>query len=405
MAAPTSRRPPPSSRSANDAESVVRQHRTIVPAHDVGSRSSGGAAFVSYMLLVATTYAVAIIGHGVGVGMSMGAYDDVSFAFPPGGGGDGSGDLDVGDERRSSFRPTRHHPSIEYRIDDGGGGSGRTDDDGGDVASSSRRSPRPDVRVSFELHDPKTAPLTNVFNPYVLCPLGMVKIGRNKPTGQNRTGGGLPPSLVRADVVVVGGEREDRKNGTSRVPSSGRVLDFTVSMSTDLKVLFVGDSVMVQLAQAVDEFFGGRELGSRTVLRESWTNHDGQLVVAPTRGGGVSAMWRMTGLISAANKGKAPANSPGGGWDDADIQRFLSHSYRRPPSTTTGGGEDRRHPGGRSVRRRATTTTRRSPSSGTSTRSYSASCTGGWNSKQSRTTDSWRPWNCATGCWGRRRSC
>ena len=114
---------------------------------------------------------------------------------------------------------------------------------------------------------------------------------------------------------------------------------------------------MVQLAQAVDEFFGGRELGSRTVLRESWTNHDGQLVVAPTRGGGVSAMWRMTGLISAANKGKAPANSPGGGWDDADIQRFLSHSYRRPPSTTTGGGEDRRHPGGRSVSRQNTTTT------------------------------------------------
>ena len=295
------------------------------------------------MLLVAISFAVAVIGHGVGVGMSMGSYYDVSFAVPGGGGWDGIGDLDVGDdERRSSFRPTRRHPSIEYRIDDGGGGSSnRIDDDGGgDVASSSSyRSPRPDdVRISFELHDPKTAPLTNVFNPHVLCPLGMVKIGRNKPTGQNRTGGGLPPSLVRADVVDVGGERRDRKNGTSRVPPSGRVLDLTVSMSTDLKVLFVGDSVMVQLAQAVDEFFGGRELGSRTVLRETWTGHDGQSVVAPTRGGGVSAMWRMTGLISTANRGKAPAPSGGGGWDDADIERFLSHSYYRLPTSTTGGG-------------------------------------------------------------------
>ena len=91
MAAPTSR-PPPSSRGANDAESVVRQqHRTIsVPAHDVGSRRSRGDVFISYMLLVAISFAVAVIGHGVGVGMSMGSYYDVSFAVPGGGGWDGN---------------------------------------------------------------------------------------------------------------------------------------------------------------------------------------------------------------------------------------------------------------------------------------------------------------------------
>ncbi|KAL3773503.1 hypothetical protein ACHAW5_000500 [Stephanodiscus triporus] len=223
--------------------------------------------------------------------------------------------LDRDDER--SFRPTRYHKSIEYSVN-------RRDLDhaNDDVASSSW----PEVRVSLELHDPKSAPLTNVFNPLVLCPLGEVTIGRmGRRTGQNRTGG-LPPSLVRTHTI-------DR-NGRAR---GGRVLDFTASMSTDLKLLFVGDSVLVQLAQAVDEFLGGRVLNSRTVLWECWAGHEGGSVVAPTRGGGVSAMWRMTGLLSMANRGKPPANSGGGGWSDAEIDAFLNHTYRTSSSTAGGG--------------------------------------------------------------------
>ena len=56
------------------------------------------------------------------------------------------------------------------------------------------------VRISFELHDPNTKPLTNAFNLYVKCPLGEVTTGRKGliKTGQYRDGA-LPPSLIRID--------------------------------------------------------------------------------------------------------------------------------------------------------------------------------------------------------------
>ena len=132
------------------------------------------------------------------------------------------------------------------------------------------------ARISFQLHDPKDWELRNVFNLYVKCPLGKVTVGKRKvPTGEFRTGK-LPQSLVRDD-------------------EGNRILDFTTTISTDLKILIIGDSVGVQLAQAFDEMVGGKELESRTVAWEAWRGHDGGTVVAPTSGGGVSAMWRMTG--------------------------------------------------------------------------------------------------------------
>mmetsp|Transcript_12569 Transcript_12569/g.27271 ORF Transcript_12569/g.27271 Transcript_12569/m.27271 type:complete len:527 (-) Transcript_12569:419-1999(-) len=174
------------------------------------------------------------------------------------------------------------------------------------------------VRISFELHDPKNVPLQNVFNLYVKCPLGKVTVGNRKkrPTGEFRKGE-LPPSLIRVDD-----ERD--YNGVTR---SGRVLDFTITISTNLKLLLIGDSVMIQLAQAFDELVGGQALQTRKVVWEAWRGHDGGTVVAPTRGGGVSAMWRMTGLLSKSKKGKPPANSKGGGWSDKEIDAFFTYSY------------------------------------------------------------------------------
>ena len=55
--------------------------------------------------------------------------------------------------------------------------------------------------------------------------------------------------------------------------------------------------------------------------------HDGGTMVAPTRGGGVTALWRMTGLLSASKKGAPPANSAGGGWSDKEIDALLGYSY------------------------------------------------------------------------------
>ena len=141
---------------------------------------------------------------------------------------------------------------------------------------SMRNATNATARISFQLHDPKDWELSNVFNLYVKCPLGKVTMGKRKvPTGEYRSGK-LPQSLVRDD-------------------EGNRVLDFTTTISTDLKILIIGDSVGVQLAQAFDEMVGGKELESRTVAWEAWRGHDGGTVVAPTRGGGVSALWRMTG--------------------------------------------------------------------------------------------------------------
>ena len=173
------------------------------------------------------------------------------------------------------------------------------------------------IRISLQLNDPKSVPLTNVF--------------RDDPTKRCllREGGllgGIPPSLHRVNKLYSIKER------------SGRVLDFTATISSNLKLLLIGDSVMIQLAQAFDEMLGGHELNSRNILWEmtrTYHKHrdvDGGSFVGPTRGGGVSATWRMTGLLSKSNKGRKPANSRGGGWSDVEIDKLLNHEYPDPSS-------------------------------------------------------------------------
>ncbi|KAL9186865.1 hypothetical protein ACHAXT_010585 [Thalassiosira profunda] len=195
---------------------------------------------------------------------------------------------------------------------------------------TNRTGTSPGVRISFQLHDPDSRPLTNAFNLYVTCPLGKVMGGRKKtvPTGEYRSGE-LPPALLRVDNEV------DLRG----VPRTGRVLDFTATISTDLKLLHLGDSVMVQLSQAFDEAAGGLALGSRRKVWEAWRGHDGGTMVAPTFGGGATALWRMTALLSMSRKGRPPANSAGGGWSDKEIEALTGYSYEvegQPHNATIG---------------------------------------------------------------------
>jgi hypothetical protein len=157
----------------------------------------------------------------------------------------------------------------------------------------------PSIRMSFQLQDPNTLELHLLPTTWLRCPSGEFTIGRREiPTGQNRTGE-LPQSLMRAD--------DDFGRG-------GRVFDFTVTMSTNLKLILVGNLVMVQLSQVIDESLGGRDVEARNILWNTGGVHEGGTVLAPTRGGGVSATWRMTGLLSKSNMGRLPANSGGGGY-------------------------------------------------------------------------------------------
>lgn len=132
-------------------------------------------------------------------------------------------------ETTSIFRNTPYHRHIKFR----------NYQDDNRTSSSSSSSSSNGIRISFELHDPQTVPLENAFNPYVKCPLGPLSTGKKNqqqiPTGYIRSGE-LPPSLIRVD---------DERDMYGQV-RSGRVLNFTVTISTDLKLLFIGDSIMVQ---------------------------------------------------------------------------------------------------------------------------------------------------------------
>lgn len=186
------------------------------------------------------------------------------------------------------------------------------------VVDIAQITPPPRIRISFQLHDPNTLKLHLLPTTFLRCPLGEVIIGKGKsPSGQIRTGE-LPPLLVGVQNAF----------GKSK-----QVLDFTVTLSTDLKLFFVGDSVMQQFAQVIDESFGGRNTEARKILWKTGGVHESGTVLAPTRGGGVSAFWRMTGLLSKSKMGSAPANSPGGGWNQEQIDLFLNHSYQEETST------------------------------------------------------------------------
>ena len=128
----------------------------------------------------------------------------------------------------------------------------------------------------------------------------------------------------------------ETRDGTLPLSLQGPVLNFTVTVSTDLKILQIGDSVGVQLAQAFDEMVGCRpttqKIGraytckTRTLLWEAWPGHDGRAII-PTYGGGISATWRMTALLSKSAEGMKPANNHGGGWNMTEIQTFLNYKH------------------------------------------------------------------------------
>jgi len=71
---------------------------------------------------------------------------------------------------------------------------------------------------------------------------------------------------------------------------------------------------------------------------EAWAGHDGRSILSPTIGGGVSAMWRMTGLLSRSMEGKPPANSNGGGWSMSEVVSFLH--YHTPLDEGTGSNNE-----------------------------------------------------------------
>ncbi|KAL7531048.1 hypothetical protein ACHAXR_007926 [Thalassiosira sp. AJA248-18] len=160
-----------------------------------------------------------------------------------------------------------------------------------------------DVRISFRLHDPDEVPYPRNF----LSVHGYMCFG-----------GSLPSSI-----------------------SERSVLNFTTTISTDLNILFIGDSISQQFAQGFySSLLGEAYMGSHVITR-SFINgqhfpssglHVCSSIVAPTRGGGASAYWRVLELMS--NRTEAPwyVNcKKEKGWLLQDGKKLSRHRFPYPP--------------------------------------------------------------------------
>ncbi len=198
------------------------------------------------------------------------------------------------DDKQLLFQPTAFHKHIQLRksnyIHHNNFTHSSTSTFGTGINSN--------VRISFQLHDPTVVPINNTLWE-LTCPVGMNPIfeRRGRPPNRIRVdqdevrSGILPPSLTRVTQ-------------SNEYPREGRVLNFTATISTNLKILHIGDSVGVQLAQGFDEMVGCRNhivSGNGTGFchpRVSYSaplvgvGHDSHSILSPTIGGGVSALWR-----------------------------------------------------------------------------------------------------------------
>jgi len=137
------------------------------------------------------------------------------------------------------------------------------------IATKSDMNGSINVRISFSLHSPDEVPYPDIFSKHnYRC--------HGRPP--------LPPYL---------GQRT--------------VLNFTTSIYTDLNIVFMGDSIGAQFAQAFDAASLGKHVehrwaeGYRYLLDKDWVS-ECLTISSPIQGGGVSSFWRQTGLMSNMNK-------------------------------------------------------------------------------------------------------
>jgi len=102
---------------------------------------------------------------------------------------------------------------------------------------------------------------------------------------------------------------------TSPLFSAPNILDFQTQITSSLKILILGDSVGIQLSQALQESMGAT-IHKRKVLKYAWRKHEGVHLATDARGGGMVAGYRITGMFQNKQKNNkfqlAPV--PGGGW-------------------------------------------------------------------------------------------
>jgi len=153
------------------------------------------------------------------------------------------------------------------------------------------------VRISFSLHDPKIVPVPDKFS------------------------------------GVVGYRCGDKADLPSTL-SKSTILNFTTSISTNLKILFIGDSIAEQFAQAFDATVlgsGYEEHRFAKTYRNGPNNinvHNCLSVSAPVRGGGVTAFWRIATLMSESTRRERYLCEHGWKtWSSTTALDLIGHQY------------------------------------------------------------------------------
>lgn len=114
------------------------------------------------------------------------------------------------------------------------------------------------------------------------------------------------------------------RTATSPIFRKPNVFDFNVQITTSQNILVMGDSIGIQFSQSLQEA-AGAENHTRNVLRYTNVAGDG-IHLAPTRGGGVIAGYRMTGMFRETERDKIShmPNKCCGGWMSEDVKRLKS---------------------------------------------------------------------------------
>ncbi|KAL9191338.1 hypothetical protein ACHAXT_001044 [Thalassiosira profunda] len=157
------------------------------------------------------------------------------------------------------------------------------------------------VRISFRLHDPKDEPPPDKF----------LSVG----TFFCKDRAGLPPSLGPSD--------------------EGRLFDFTTTVSTNLNIIFIGDSLGHQFSQGFEAAVLGKGHEDRRNVHLKYhvkgKQFDCLVTSAPIRGGGVSAFWRYTKLLERSRKAKImPCYTQERKWGENFLHTLLDHQYKDP---------------------------------------------------------------------------
>lgn len=159
------------------------------------------------------------------------------------------------------------------------------------------------MRIAFRLHDPAGAPRPDRF----------LSVGAF--VCKDRAA--LPPAL-----------------GPSR---EGRLFDFTTTISTDLNILFMGDSLAHQFSQGFDAAVVPEDRDDRRKVHLKYVTgkqFDCLVSTAPVRGGGATAFWRYTKLIERGRRAPlVPCYMFERWWGENFLQTLLNLEYDPTPET------------------------------------------------------------------------